>query len=219
MGSIATEIEAEQRSEEWFAARLGRATASKFYDMLAKTRNGYASTRANYKAELVIERLTGEKIEGYINAAMQWGVETEELARMTYMLKTGNEVTECGFFSHNTLMAGASPDGLIGTDGSLEIKSPNPATHIETLHLASIPNKYFPQVQGQLYMTERQWCDFVSFDPRLPNNAQIFITRVHRDEDYIQMLERELEMFLQEVTEEVEFVRNYKFEQKELAKK
>lgn len=206
----ATEIDAEQRSDAWFAARLGRATASKFYDIIAGTKNGYAATRKNYRAELVIERLTGQRIDMYQNAAMLWGVETEDLARTTYMLKTGNIANECSFFAHNALMCGASPDGLVGDDGSIEIKAPNPATHIETLRLGSIPSKYVAQVQGQLWMTGRQWCDFVSFDPRLPENAQIFIQHVERDDEYIQMLEREVREFLAEVEEEVKFVENYK---------
>src|SRR5947209_20415672 len=114
MKSIATEIIAEQRTEIWYAARLGLATASKFYDITAKTRSGYASTRMNYRASLVIERLTGQSIDTFQNAAMAWGTETEDLARTTYMLETGNVVNECGFFAHNEIKAGASPDGLIG---------------------------------------------------------------------------------------------------------
>ena len=207
---IATEIDAEQRSEAWYSARLGRATASRFYDIIAGTKNGYAATRKNYRAELVIERLSGQHIDTYQNAAMHWGVETEPLARTMYMLKTGNIASECGFYAHNELMAGASPDGLVGDDGSIEIKSPNPATHIETLMLGSIPNKYVAQVQGQLWMTGRKWCDFISFDPRLPENAQIFIQRIERDSDYIRMLEAEVREFLAEVAEEVKFVQNYK---------
>src|SRR5947207_14463490 len=112
MKSIATEIVAEQRTEEWYAARLGVATASRFADIIAGTRNGYAATRKNYRAELVIERLTGQSIDAFQNAAMVWGTETEELARTTYMLKTGNIANECGFYAHNAIMAGTSPDGL-----------------------------------------------------------------------------------------------------------
>ncbi len=207
---IATEIVAEQRTPDWFAARLGRCTASRFYDIIAKTRSGYASTRMNYRAELVIERLTGQSIDIYQNAAMAWGTDTEPLARTTYMLTTGNVVAECGFFAHNEIAAGASPDGLIGDDGTIEVKSPNPATHIETLRLGSIPAKYIPQVQGQLWMTGRQWCDFISFDPRLPLNAQLFIQHIERDDEYIAKLEQEIIKFLAEVSEEVKFVQEYK---------
>ncbi|HLG77026.1 MAG TPA: YqaJ viral recombinase family protein, partial [Ktedonobacteraceae bacterium] len=185
MKPVATEILAEQRSEGWYSARLGRATASRFADITNTIKNGYGATRKNYLAELVIERLTGQQFETYQNAAMLHGIETEELARTTYMLKTGNIVTECGFFAHNEIMAGASPDGLVGDDGTIEVKSPNPATHIETLHAGTVPAKYVPQIYGQLWMTGRQWCDFISFDDRLPENAQIFITRVERDDKYI----------------------------------
>jgi len=207
--SIATEIVAEQRTENWYAARLGRATASKFYDIIAGTKNGYAATRKNYRAELVIERLTGQSIDTFQNAAMSWGNDTEDLARTTYMLETGNVADTCGFYAHNEIMAGASPDGLIGDDGTIEIKSPNPATHIETLRLGSIPTKYVPQVQGQLWMTGRKWCDFISFDPRLPQNAQLFIQRIERDNKYIAYLETEVIKFLVEVDEEVKFVQEY----------
>lgn len=206
---IGIEIVAEQRTPEWYAARLGRATASHFNDILSRTKSGYASTRANYRAQLVIERLTGQSIDTYQNAAMLWGTETEPLARTTYMLTTGNFVTECGFFAHNEIAAGASPDGLVEEDGTIEIKSPNPATHIETLRLGSIPARYIPQVQGQLWMTGREWCDFISFDPRLPENAQLFIQRIERDDKYIDYLAQEVIKFLAEVDEEVRFVQEY----------
>jgi predicted phage-related endonuclease len=207
---LGTEIVAEQRTEAWYAARLGRATASRFYDILARTKSGYAASRTNYRAELVIERLTGQSIDTYQNAAMQWGMDTEVLARTTYMLTTGNFVTECGFFAHNEIACGASPDGLIEEEGTIEIKSPNPATHIETLRLGAIPAKYIPQVQGQLWITGRRWCDFISFDPRLPENAQLFIQRIERDDTYIARLEQEVIMFLAEVDEEVRFVQEYR---------
>lgn len=207
--NIATEVVAEQRTEAWYESRRGRATASRFYDIIAKTRSGYASTRMNYRAELTIERLTGQSIDMYQNAAMQWGTDTEPLARTTYMLTTGNFVTECGFYAHNEIACGASPDGLIEEDGTIEIKSPNPATHIETLRLGSIPVRYIPQVQGQLWITGRQWCDFISFDPRLPTNAQLFIQRIERDDNYIAHLEQEVIKFLAEVDEQVRFVQEY----------
>jgi putative phage-type endonuclease len=212
---IATEVQAEQRSEAWYAARRGCCTASRFYDIIAGTKTGYASTRKNYRAEITIERLTGQSIDMYENQAMVWGREMEVLARTTYMLTTGNFVTECGFFAHNELAVGASPDGLIESDGTIEIKSPNPATHIDTLRQGSIPAKYIPQVQGQLWITGRQWCDFISFDPRLPENAQLFIQRIERDNDYIAYLEQEVVKFLAEVDEEVRFVREYQAPKRE----
>lgn len=207
---MATLIQAEQRTPEWFEARLGRPTASRFGDIMAKTRSGYSASRKNYRAELVIQRLTQQIPENYQSSAMEWGVENEPVARLQYELESGNTVEDTSLWLHDDIEAGASPDGLIGSDGCLEIKCPNTATHLETLRTGKIPRQYFAQVQGQMWVTDRKWCDFVSFDPRLPANAQLFITRVERDETYIKDLEYELRSFLEEVEEEVEFVKNYK---------
>lgn len=207
---MATLIQAEQRTPEWFEARLGRPTASRFGDIMAKTRSGYSASRKNYRAELVIQRLTQQIPENYQSSAMEWGVENEPVARLQYELESGNTVEDTSLWLHDDIEAGASPDGLIGSDGCLEIKCPNTATHLETLRTGKIPRQYFAQVQGQMWVTDRKWCDFVSFDPRLPANAQLFITRVERDETYIKDLEYELRSFLKEVEEEVEFVKNYK---------
>lgn len=205
-----TEVKAEQRSPEWYAARLGKATASRFTDIMARTRSGYAASRKNYMAELVTERLTNQVPENFTSSAMQWGIDNEPLARLEYELATGNEVEETGFWLHDTLDAGASPDGFVNHDGILEIKCPNTATHIDTLESKKVPRQYFAQVQGQLWITGRQWCDFVSFDPRLPQNAQMIIIRVDRDHEYIKGLEEEVTKFLIEVTKQVNFVTNYK---------
>lgn len=200
---------AEQRSEEWLKARLGIPTASRFNDIVALTRNGYSTQRKNYCAELVIQRLTQQIPEHYENAAMAWGTETEPVARLQYELLTGKEVEETGLWLLNDLDAGASPDGFVGKDGLLEIKCPNTATHLETLRTGNLPNWYKAQVQGQMWVTDRKWCDFVSFDPRLPENAQIIIIRVDRDDLYIKNLEEEVTSFLQEVEDQVEFVQNF----------
>lgn len=201
-------MEIEQRTVEWFQARLGKATASKFNDIMKGSR---LAGWKNYRADLTSERLTGLPAnDGYTSGPMQWGIDNEPLARLMYELVSGNEVEECGFFQHATLEAGASPDGLIGTDGILEIKCPNTATHIETLRRRQIPSQYFAQVQGQMWMTGRKWADFVSFDPRLPANARIIIIRVERDEAYIKQLEQTVGSFLIEVAAEVEFVKNFK---------
>ncbi len=211
LNKIATEIKAEQGSDEWHKARLGRATASQFDKVMATGKNGYQlAGYKNYRAELVLERLTGQAAEFYTNAAMQWGTETEPLARLRYALTSGNSVEECGFFAHDTLMAGASPDGLIGDDGILEIKCPMTATHIETLHTKEIPRQYYWQVMGQLWITGRKWADFVSFDPRLPDNAAMFVTRIQRDEEDIEDLEDMVARFLKNVVEETVYITNYK---------
>ncbi len=145
---------------------------------------------------------------------MQWGTDNEPLARLHYSLRTHNQSDECGFFEHETIAAGASPDGLIKDDGVLEVKCPNTATHIETLRTGKIPKVYIPQVQGQLWITKRKWADFVSFDPRLPENANIIIIHIERDDTYIDLLEAEIKLFLKEVDSEVEFVKNYGKENK-----
>lgn len=201
-----------QRSDDWYQARLGRATASRFYDIVKGDR--YAGWK-NYKADLVIERLTGKPIESFTSGPMQWGIDGEPLARLMYFLKTKNEVEECGFFAHEELAAGASPDGLIGTDGGLEIKMPNTSTHLTTLHTGKVPDVYMAQMQGGMWITGRKWWDYVSYDPRLPENAALFILRVERDEEYIQKLEAQVRKFLAEVDEEVMFVQNYGKEAKD----
>ena len=210
---MATLLKAEQRTPEWYQGRIGKATASKYHDIMARTRGGsYTAGRKNYMAELVTERLTGEKVEIFPTNAMQWGIDNEPLARLAYSLETGNDAEDTGFWMHEIIPTGASPDGLINDDGVLEIKCPNTATHIETLMSKRLPYQYKAQVQGQMWITERSWCDFVSFDPRLPDNAQIIVIRVERDDEYINELEQEIIEFLKEVDEQVEFVKNYKGE-------
>lgn len=201
-----------QLTPEWFAVRWGVATASRFNDILSKTRGGYAASRKNYLAELLIERLTPPPTEdnGYKNAAMQFGTDNEPVARLAYELETGNTVKEAFFEKHPTLEAGASPDGYINEDGLLEIKVPNLATHLETLRNRDIPSRYYPQVQGQMWITGRKWCDFVSYTPFLENDAQLFIKRVPRDTKFIRELEAEVKLFLRELNKEVLFVQNYR---------
>ena len=190
----------EQRSDAWFEARIGKVTASRVADVLAKTKTGYSATRDNYMAQLVCERLTGEKGESFNNAAMQHGTDTEPLARAAYESLKDVLVDEVGFVPHpKILMAGASPDGLVGDDGLLEIKCPNTATHIETLLSQIVPGKYNTQMQFQMACTERSWCDFVSFDNRLPQDLQMFVKRVPRDNMYIRLMEEEIVKFLNEL--------------------
>ena len=194
----------EQRTAEWYEARLGRATASRIADIIAKTKTGYSTSRANYMAELICERLTGMQGASYSNAAMQWGTEKEPEARAAYEGAVGALVMEVGFVPHNSIsMAGASPDGLVGDDGLVEIKCPITATHIETLLGQSVPGKYVTQMQWQMACTGRKWCDFVSYDPRMPENMRIFIKRVERDEQVISTLETEVIQFLKELDEKV----------------
>ena len=190
----------DQRSPEWFAARLGKVTASKIADVMTKTKTGYGAGRANYAAQLVTERLTGTKADSFTNAAMQWGVDCEERARAAYEFTTGLTVVETGFVDHPVVaMSGASPDGLVGDVGLLEIKCPNSATHIATLQGGAIDRKYLLQMQWQMACTVREWCDFASYDPRLSLAKQLHVTRVQRDDALIAEIETEVSAFLAEV--------------------
>jgi putative phage-type endonuclease len=193
-----------QGSPEWFAARLGRVTASRVADVIAKTKTGWGASRANYAAQLVAERLTGEVGDKFTNAAMQWGTDTEPHARAAYEFIHGHDVRLVGFVPHPSIeMAGASPDGLVGDDGLVEIKCPNTATHIETLLGSSVPGKYIAQMQWQMACTGRAWCDFVSFDPRLPESMRLFVRHADRDNAYIASLEKMIVEFLGEVDDTI----------------
>lgn len=189
-----------QGSEAWFAQRLGRVTASRLVDVLAKAKSGESTSRANYRAELVAERLTGKAAESFGNAAMKWGTDCEPLARAAYEAEFGVLVDEVGMVPHPSIeWSGASPDGLVGKDGLLEIKCPSTKTHIDTLLSGKAPAQYVPQMQWQIACTGRAWCDFVSFDPRMPVDMQVFITRVMRDDDLVDAYEAEVVKFLAEV--------------------
>ena len=180
----------EQHSPEWFEARLGKVTGSRVADLMAKTKSGPSASRANYMAELICERLTGEQGERFQNAAMQWGTDNEPLARSAYEFLHAEAVTETGFVVHPFIANfGASPDGLVGSEGLIEIKCPNTATHIDTLLTETVPAKYVTQMQAQMACTGRAWCDFVSFDPRLPDEMQMHVRRIKRDELAISEIE------------------------------
>lgn len=189
-----------QGSPEWFAARCGRVTASCVADVIARTKTGYGASRANYMAQLIAERLTGQVAQSFTNAAMQWGTEKEPDARRAYSFLADVDVVEVGFVIHPTIsMSGASPDGLVGDDGLVEIKCPNTATHIDTLLGQTVPAKYVTQMQWQMACTGRDWCDFVSFDPRMPADMQLWLQRVERDDETILHLENEVSAFLAEL--------------------
>lgn len=193
-----------QRSPEWFAARCGSLGASQLADALAKTKSGWGASRANLRAKLVVERLTGQQEESFASAAMQWGVDKEEEARIAYSFLTGRAVVEVGLYKHPTIIGThASPDGLVDDDGCIEIKCPNSATHIETLKSNLVAHKYLLQMQWQMRCADRQWCDFVSFDPRMPDHLMLYIQRVHRDNDMLATLENEVGAFLAEVDADV----------------
>jgi putative phage-type endonuclease len=200
----------EQGSPEWFAARIGKVTASKLNDVMATLKSGgEAATRKNYRAQLIAERLTGTKMESFTNAAMQWGTDNEPIARAMYEIKTGNDVAQVGIIDHSFIpMTAASPDGLIGNDGLIEIKCPNTATHIDYLLAGVAPSDYHSQMLWQMECTARDWCDFVSFDPRLPEDLQLFIVRFNRDEKRLAEMRIGVEKFLSEVSEIIEKLNN-----------
>ncbi len=194
----------EQGTPEWHAQRLGKATASRIADIIAKTKTGPSAMRANYLAELVAERLTGVAAEKYTNGAMEWGTEKEAEARSVYEACIGIAVQSAGFVDHPQIaMSGASPDGYVGDDGLVEVKCPNTATHIDTLLGKTVPGKYVTQMQWQMACTGRKWCDFVSYDPRMPEALRLFVKRVERDDALIAELEAEVMKFLWEVAAKV----------------
>ena len=194
----------EQGSIEWHQQRLGKVTASRIADLMATTKTGPSASRANYAAELVVARLTGVIPESYSNDAMKWGTEQEPFARATYEVLRGVMVEEAGFIDHPTVvMSGASPDGLVGDRGMLEIKCPQTNTAIEFLLSGKISQKYLYQMQWQMECCKREWCDFVSFDPRLPKHLRVKIIRVLRDDTLILKLTDEINKFNFEVDEVV----------------
>lgn len=196
----------DQRTDGWLSDRCGRVTASAIYKVMARLKDGKPSAdRTNYHAQLVAERLTGVPAENFTNSAMQWGIDTEEQARAMYALETGLSVVETGFHHHpSILFSGASPDGLAGESGLVEIKCPNTATHIATLTGSNIERKYLLQMQWQMECTGRDWCDFASFDPRLPDEMQLHVRRVERDEALLAEIREEVIKFLTEVALTVE---------------
>jgi putative phage-type endonuclease len=194
----------EQRSPEWYAAKLGKVGASRIADIMGRTKTGYSTSRANYLAELLCERLTGTNGDSYESPAMVWGREKEPEAKVTYSFVTGLQIEDAGFIDHPSIaMAGASPDGFVGADGLIEIKCPNTATHIDALLSQSIDGKYLLQMQFQMAVTGRQWCDFVSFDPRMPPEMQLLIKRIYRQPEKIVEIEGEVRSFLAELDAKV----------------
>jgi putative phage-type endonuclease len=204
----------EQGTESWFADRLGKVTASRLADVLAKTKTGYSASRTNYMTQLVLERITQTKAESYSNAAMIHGVEQEPFARAAYEAHTGQMVEEVGFMPHPEIeAAGASPDGLVGDAGMVEIKCPSSSTALEVWLTHSqggnpVDAKYYAQMQWQMRCADRSWCDYVVFDPRMPIKAQLFVVRVERNSDWLKVAEAEVTNFLAELDVKVTALKN-----------
>lgn len=191
-----------QRTDEWFQERIGKVTASRISDATAKTKNGEAATRTNYRLELVTERLTGKKAEGFTNSYIQWGIEQEPYAREAYEKAKNEFVIETGFILHPSInMSGASPDGLVAEDGLIEIKCPASSTMLSYVSSGNIPEKYRKQMAWQIICTGRKWCDFVSYDPRLPEGLQLWVKRYEPTNEELSQLESEVIEFLKSVDE------------------
>lgn len=202
-------VDVEQGSAEWLDLRAGKVTASRVADVMARTKTGWGASRKNYAAQLITERLTGKPADTFQNDAMRWGTETEPEARSMYAFELDVDVVEVGVFMHperDDCMA--SPDGLVGEDGLVEIKCPNTATHIDTLLAEQIPRKYALQMQWQMICTNRDWCDFVSYDPRLPGEMSLYIHRMNYDSELADALELEVFTFLEEIDQTVDELRS-----------
>jgi putative phage-type endonuclease len=191
-------IECQQGSEEWYQARLGKVTGTGFQKVLAK---GQGKTRKSYMMQLAAERLTGLCQESFTNAAMELGTENEPAARACYEAVNDVSVLQVGFCESDIEhMVGVSPDGLVDNDGIIEIKCPNTTTHIDYILKNKPPTTYKAQIQGILWVTGRQWCDFISYDPRM-KSRKYFCLRIQRDEEYINNLDSQVLIFLDELQE------------------
>lgn len=193
----------EQGTQEWLDMRLGYVTASRFKDVLA---GGKGITRNSYMMQLAAEIVTNQVEESYSNSAMEWGTATEPQARSMYELNNFVDVEQVTFITHDTINAGYSPDGLVGNNGLIEIKCPKTTTHIETVLSGKMPTGHIPQVQGGLWLAEREWLDFISFDPRIISDKSYFCIRVYRDESYIKNLESEVIKFNEELSKIIESI-------------
>lgn len=205
---IYSEEDYPQGGEAWLELRAGKVTASKITDIMAKLKSGKPSAgRTTYMGQLIAERLTGVKSDSFSNAAMQWGIETEPQARAAYEFLNDVEVKQFAFVDHPTIeFAGMSPDGEVSEEGGLEIKCPNTATHIDFLITNAIPKKYQDQMQWQMACKGWKWCDYMSFDPRMPEHLNKLIVRVDRDDKYIQEMEIEVIKFNLEIDEKLKIL-------------
>lgn len=197
-------LDCEQRSADWFQARLGKLTGSRAGDMLATIKTGEAAARRDLRMQLLCERLTNTSQEdGYVNAVMQRGIDLEPEARAAYEVLTGNLVQEVGFVEHNTVQAGCSPDGYVGEfDGLVSIKCPKSATHLLYLRSQTIPTEYLGQVLHELWITGARWYHFVSYDSRFPEPLQLKLIHYTRDDAAIAEYEQKALAFLAELDRE-----------------
>jgi predicted phage-related endonuclease len=204
-------IDCVQRSPEWAAARLGKLTGSVAHEMMATRKDKTeAAGRRNLRVRLALERITGRSLESdFVSSAMQQGIDREADACGLYEALTGRLLTSVGFIEHDTMMAGCSPDGIVGTcaDGIVEAKSPIPATHLDYLRTGEVPRDYLIQVTHNLFITGAPWCDWLSFCPEFPEPLRVKLVRVVRDEATIDSYALSAALFLGEVSKEVESIR------------
>jgi putative phage-type endonuclease len=198
-----------QGTDEWKSERVGKVTASRLADLMARTKTGWSKSRDAYMSQLAIERITKQPYTFPTSSSMDWGTKTEPEARNEYRSICFDEVSETGFVPHPSINdAGASPDGLVGDHGLIEIKCPETHTHLGYILNDDVPEKYFTQMQWQMACTGRKWCDFVSYDPRSPEGLKLFIKRVDRDDCFIATSEEMVRKFLSEVEQMVEKLMN-----------
>ncbi len=189
-----------QGDEEWLQARVGKVTASRMGDMMAKTKSGWGASREQYAAELLSELINGKPYQGYVTGPMAQGILNEPDARVEYEFEKGVRVEEVGFIPHpNIHRAGASPDGYVGSEGLIEIKCMQPSGHVAVLRTLKISDSHIKQMQFQMACTGRQWCDYVAYNPNYNPPYRCWISRVYRDENLIRTLEDHTRIFLQEL--------------------
>lgn len=199
-----------QGTDEWRAARVGSLGASQIHEATARIKSGWGASRANVMAAMIAERLTGVAADGFMSTAMQHGMDFEPEARAAYAFYHGMDVETVGIFTHPKIAGThASPDGWVKPHGLIEIKCPNTATHIDTLLALSIPEKYVKQMQWQMACSETQWCDFVSYDPRMPENMRLFVRRVPRNAEMIANLEKDVVEFMAELEQRLDALQRH----------
>lgn len=194
-----------QRTDAWQSARCGRLTGSRAGAMLATVKTGEAAARRDLRTQLVVERLTNTvQDDGFVSKDMQWGTDNESAALAAYEAETGSLLTKVGFISALDVMAGYSPDALVGSDGFVEAKCPRSANHLRYLKATQLPTEHLPQIQHGFWLSGANWCDFVSFDPRMPKHLQLVVIRVERAAVDIDGYAKKALTFLEEVEAETQ---------------
>lgn len=200
----------QQRTEEWFKARVGKLTGSRFKDVLKGKRGAYLKARSDLMGQMIVEVLSGKPAESMGNRATEWGTMCEPVALVEYQHRSGKKVEESPFLDHPEIdRVGCSPDGLVvGESGIIEIKCPfNGINHLNSAKM--MPSEHIPQVQGNMWVTGAQYCDFISFDPRLPEKYQLIVHRIERDHEFIDLLTEESVKFLTEFNKQLVTIKEY----------